>query len=929
MTRDDRACRACEERDCFGEPGLPTPVALAPAPRQAALPYRVGDHGRFREAMLQGIAGRAALAGLTTRDPSDPAIALIDAWAVTLDVLTFFQERIANEGFLRTATERRSMLELAREIDYELAPGVAAGTFLAFSCDEMAGSPETVAIPAGTKVQSVPKGEQLPQTFETSEALVALPEFSDIRAETARYVAPAANDKQLYLEGVATGLRIGDRLLLLGDERRTSPASDVWQLRKVASLTAVPADLENRVPMHTIVELDEALGPDAQIPKQKPRLFALRERTNLFGFNAPEWKALPLSLRYAELRPELAAAGLFNRSEDSLLSTQSAMMISSGDAAKIAGDSAAGGGKRKKLANQGRVNEAEAMSLVSHIALDDLQLGMSLEEIAKQPLIPGHYATRESSWADAVFGSGRKYVDLDQVHDAFVAGGWVALRNETLARVYKVTAAVEVHAADYTLAHRVTRLTLTGPDLTPFSPRNATLFGVSELLPWGQRPVSEPVIGDTIVLLEPAPALTPGRLVAVTGTDAATGEAVARVLEIAEVSQTAAGGTAQMQDIPTLTTEVRFTTEIDRPLIPRTVRINANIARATHGETHEHVIGSGEASALFQSFKLPSKPVTHVSAPTPSGERSTLEVRVNGVLWQEAENFIEAGPSDRIFVTRRADDGSVTVQFGDGVTGARLPTGRGNVRARYRVGSGEVGLLAADQITQPLTRPLGLKAVTNPLPPTGARDPEGLVDARQNAPLTVRTMGRIVSLADIEDFARRFAGVGKARVAIIWNGFRRVVQLTVAGTDGAELGPLDALYDNLLEAMALVRHADRPIRVDGHVERGFEVTGKVKVASGYLAADVIAAAGAALADSFSFGRRGFAQPVSASELLAILHAIPGVTAVFLEELKRSDGGAGVASILEAKPARFENGVFQRTELLLLAAGGTSLTEASA
>ena len=53
----------------------------------------------------------------------DPAIALLDAWAVVADVLTFYQERIANEGFLRTATERRSILELAAPDRLRAQPG--------------------------------------------------------------------------------------------------------------------------------------------------------------------------------------------------------------------------------------------------------------------------------------------------------------------------------------------------------------------------------------------------------------------------------------------------------------------------------------------------------------------------------------------------------------------------------------------------------------------------------------------------------------------------------------------------------------------------------------------------------------------------------------------------------------------------------------
>src|SRR6185295_6720744 len=114
-------------------------------------------------------------------------------------------------------------------------------------------------------------------------------------------------------------------------------------------------------------------------------------------------------------------------------------------------------------------------------------------------------------------------------------------------------------------------------------------------------------------------------------------------------------------------------------------------------------------------------------------------------------------------VTRIADDGTVTVQFGDGITGARVPTGTENVSAKYRVGIGLEGMLAANQLNLLMSRPLGLKEVTNPTPPTGAEDPEKLDQARENAPLTVLTLERIVSLPDFEDFSRAFGGIGKAQ----------------------------------------------------------------------------------------------------------------------------------------------------------------------
>ena len=122
-----QACSCGPECDCGCCQGTEplTPLDIASRPGLDALSYRVGTHSSFLETMKAGLSSEA-LFKLTTRDGSDPAIAWLDAWAVVADVLTFYQERIANEGFLRTATERRSVLELARLVGYEPRPGVAA-----------------------------------------------------------------------------------------------------------------------------------------------------------------------------------------------------------------------------------------------------------------------------------------------------------------------------------------------------------------------------------------------------------------------------------------------------------------------------------------------------------------------------------------------------------------------------------------------------------------------------------------------------------------------------------------------------------------------------------------------------------------------------------------------------------------------------------
>jgi len=130
---------------------------------------------------------RYPLNALRTRDLEDPTISLVDAYAMACDVVSFYSERVANEGFIGTATQRRSVLELARMIGYELAPGVAASTHLAFTVEDADDPYRVVQIDAGVQAMSIPheKGK-LPQIFETAEEITARAEWNDIHLRTKR-----------------------------------------------------------------------------------------------------------------------------------------------------------------------------------------------------------------------------------------------------------------------------------------------------------------------------------------------------------------------------------------------------------------------------------------------------------------------------------------------------------------------------------------------------------------------------------------------------------------------------------------------------------------------------------------------------------------------------------------------------------------------
>ncbi|MEO8663272.1 MAG: putative baseplate assembly protein, partial [Bryobacteraceae bacterium] len=226
---------------------IATPAATTNRPGLTALHYRAGIHGEFFESMKarlstmtvdapgadgQTIETFRPLTGLTTREPSDTSIALLDGWATVGDVLTFYQERIANEGYLRTATERRSVLELARLTGYALRPGVASTVYVAYTVDDNQVDP--VEIPIGSRSQSVPAPGEQPQSFETAEKVVARREWNNLQVRLKRpqniTFTTVLTLSQIYVGGIATGLKAGDKLLFEFENRQ-------YAIRVVKSIT--------------------------------------------------------------------------------------------------------------------------------------------------------------------------------------------------------------------------------------------------------------------------------------------------------------------------------------------------------------------------------------------------------------------------------------------------------------------------------------------------------------------------------------------------------------------------------------------------------------------------------------------------------------------------------------------------------------------
>lgn len=1237
-----------------------TPGVLDNLPGLSALAYRIGTHGSFKTTMLTALSGQRTLDGLTIRDDDDPSIALIDTWACVLDVLTFYQERIANEGYLSTASERGSVLELAHAIGYELKPGVAANTLLAFTLEDAPGTPGYATINTGVKVMSIPGQNEKPQTFETIENLEARAAWNELKPRLTEPKIPEFGSTEVYLKGTLTGLKPGDGLLFVGKEREEDPSSERWDFRIVKTIAADIAA------GYTYVTWEEGLGWQRFnrkiLPaKEKLQVYAFRLRAFLFGHNAPNWLAMPDSIKNAYLDlpsksdvpltvkqwpdfniPRVGARrGLYAEYFDDvdLKNLKMTRIDPNVDFNWESGSpDPAIGSDNFSVRWTGFVQPKFTDNYTFYTFSDDgVRLWIDGKQIfehwndqsAKEysgtiPLEAGRahkikleyyehtgaaiiqlYWSNSIQHEKAIIPQSQFYppdifdmkaipqsqlnppdtfdIYLDASYPKILQGSWLLLSIPEYRELYNIEKVAEDSRAAFTLSTKTTRVTLSGENLSLFynKLRETTVFAQSEQLEIAEAPRIDLLSGSVIELDSLVSGLEKGKLLIISGKrknalvtqDAAGLELISKdcerkislrsadVLQVLEppakignnelwelmdrngfegsviapvnsiqmepavsqdpvisevavldgifesalpkrlkvvdeafngdVSQAAESGLEETKtgkafengyyqlvgwngesyvalggqvnklvrlvleqdageikvlnegeewdigggwrlafqekilknhtlsknkvqltlikdgitkdqkdvakgsvytylekniadetDVPlfvtfidpsrgensktvylkhtwavgTDVTEINIENKFallnntsrtkERTILvlekamqnsydPFTVKIYANVARATHGETVHEVLGSGNGAQVNQRFTLKKQPVTYISAPTPGGTESTIEVRVNDVKWQEMPSLYGLNERVRGFIARTDDDGRTTLTFGDGNSGARLPTGQENVVATYRTGIGKQGLVKAEQLSLLMTRPLGVKGVINPLAPTGAEDPEKRDQARQNAPQKVLTLDRIVSLQDFEDFTRAFAGIGKAQATWLWDGEVRFVHITVASSSPgnvekiSELYKVDdtsELYKNLCLGIESAKDPVQQFRIDSFKPLFFNLSASVLVDSRYIKEKILAAVADALKQAFSFEQRSFGQTVTESEVLAVIQRVEGVIAVDLNALYMKGELPDIKTYLKADRAHQDNRSTSSAEILMLNLDGIELTE---
>ncbi len=976
-----------------------TPQSTVNRPGLSALNYRVGTHGAFLETMkarlttmtvdAPGADGLtletfAPLRELTTRDPGDFSIALLDGWATVADVLTFYQERVANEGFLRTATERRSILELARLTGYSLRPGVAATVFLAYTIDENQTTP--AQIPVGARSQSIPGPGESPQSFETSDPLEARADWNNLQVRLTQSqnltLANALKVGKIFVAGTSVNLKAGDSLLLIfGDDDspavlRTVHRADgqfeqkqtLVQFQPVAPTVVAGAPvLADFVTAGKKLVTNVTTGAGRRLVEKADEILT---QTHLGLPAAPSsWVGTifnaangtpdaPIQAAFVNFGtqlenvlgnlPQPPPVAVTNPSQfvTPLLLAQKVQATSSlqlsrnlGAAFKLNADS--NPQLLVKFAPQlknffytawGSANVNATPPLLKGVFVLRAEAALFGAGAPKLPTYNGNVPKKPSEWEEWPL-DGNERTDalfLDQAYDAMQPDSYVVIEQSfgsaSVRSVKRVSAAQTAQRTAYGISGKTTRLSFADnwrAEAFDFSSLRPVLVrGQSEPLTLVEAPIDSDVSGQEIALDGLYDSLTSGRWVIVSGERAdipgVTGVKSSELLMITSLRQDfdAARPGDQTHTTLRLATPTAFAYKRD------TVTIYGNVVKATHGETRNETLGNGNGAQSLPSFTLKQPPLTFVPAPNPAGVDSTLEVFVNSVQWHEADTLAGLGPKNRNFVTKTDDAGKTTVIFGNGEQGARLPTGLSNVTSIYRNGMGKPGNVKAEQISLLQSRPLGVKAVINPLSASGGADKENRDQARENAPLAVMSLDRLVSVPDYADFTRTFAGIGKAAARKLSDSKRQLIHLTIAGTDDIPIDPNSDLYKNLVTTLRKFGHPDLPVQIQLRELIVLVLSAKVRLLPDYQWEPVATEIRTTLLDDFGFQKRALGQPPLLSEIICAIQNTEGVEYVDVDafggvpEKQTQQGGTRPLLTLEQIAGAVQQIVNPRAALIL-------------
>jgi hypothetical protein len=685
-------------------------------PGLSRIAYRVGRYADFVEAMTRSIDAASELSAWTHRDADDPGIALVQGAAILGDILSFYQEHYANEAFLRTAAWRESVAELVRLTGYRLAPGIGGRATLAFE----ARGTTPVTIRQGFPVKAELRDVATPADFQTDAELVAWPHLGRFNLYRPRVYAATIAAGATTFEVASVGgasdsaalaafeLKVGDRLLLQPPEPGWTTSGSTLTTQRAPQVVKVKKI--TRLLGRLIVEIDASI---LQAWAQPVAAYRVNRTFRHFGHNAPAKR----------VTNSTDNSGTITGARESDTEFERHIIIN------------------HVCRNTSSSLDLPPTSLPLDSEVSDLQPGM---RVVVQTLV--HPENDDTLFALSVV---RRVSAIEARTIGFGnLTGPSTLLTLNLPLLRHAMSTWPLSDVRHYRIHEVTSPRLT---LRPVSSPHSGAFanGTNALRYWGTATEVRMIAGRRLYLSH-----GDGRTLELICTKHAT-DFVTPSPDVAKM----------------------WPLTFDRPPSPfvradfdeatPTVTVFGNLVDASQGKAErEAVLGNGDNRQMWQTFPLPKSALTYfLSANGIPPQTPELEIWVNDRLWTRVDAFYGHGPTEQIYIVREDADGRSFVQFGDGETGSRLPSGLKNVVAIYRTGVGAHGPIKPNATPSASERPPGFDKVTLAGIVSGGAEREDGEKAREAAPGKVQSLGRLVSIRDYETETISVPGVVTAAAA--------------------------------------------------------------------------------------------------------------------------------------------------------------------
>ncbi len=790
------------------------PAAISNPPGLGSLAYRAGDYTSFREALLLPRAGETELTRSNGTQVTqvwrpgaqgDLAVQMIEWWAYLADVLTFYNERVANQAYLRTADLTESVSRLVRLLGYRPRPGIGAtGTLAA-----LVNSPRPLTLPRGFQIQSKPGPGKQPQVFELTNDVTITPPIDPPGSDAVQGTAGVESvpdpstlsgsvgnkNDSVLLAGTSSAVKSGDRVLILPIATTTSTTD--FGVGTVSAVSHEKDALGNPVTRVTFGSVDRAL---TMTDVTQYQLLRSNQSAQVWQYPADTGDVIKLGTAPNTLQVDLVSIvrGL------------------------KAGDPIVFEGPGSPFPQYGSLTSSTEQVWYANPAgsTPAPPAAPGVNPAAPPPVTPpGTIAAIAIPHTQITFAwTGSAPPDSAKDRPNYlVRYNWKIVGPLIVSPAAQVGGTTGSAGTSGTPTATPVSLTLSGN--AQFSvPPNTNLL-VEDVYGNGAAAVVDDT--TTLHLLDPVPVLVP-------------------------------------------------------PL-----RTLFNLLPVTRGKTvAQEVLGNGNTLVAGQDFVLQNAPVTYLqSGDSKSGDNysSTVRVWVNQLEWSEVPSFYGQPPGAQIFVTREDEQGNTHVVFGDGLNGARLPTGVNNVWASYRYGSGAEAP-AAGTLTVVLQPQPGLKAIRNPVPVSGGADPDPPGKIRQLAPRSVLTFNRAVSVDDFEVIAAQTPAVVRAKAAVAFDPLAQRPRVTVwVGDDQNAVTAASAAFVATADPNRLPRVV-LAIRVV--LSLSLTIVYDPRRFSGQIVSDAVRAA---LVDPdnglFGVNAVGIGQVFYDSQIYTTCLAVPGVVAV--------------------------------------------------